>query len=152
MTSSARSSCRLALVALLALLGAACGADVVNEPSGASAGVGGASTTGSGRTTGATGLATTAQGAGGAVSSVSSGSTVSSSGSGTTSSGGEVHTMCYKPDPGAACADARTAPWPLCQDCQSGKGCTFFGEIVSGPIFGDGMCCYEVTGDCVPNP
>jgi hypothetical protein len=64
-----------------------------------------------------------------------------------------THQLCYAPDPDARCAPAgKEAEFLLCDDCGGGKGCSFFGLVVQGPFVQDGACCYEVTGDCVPNP
>jgi hypothetical protein len=59
-------------------------------------------------------------------------------------------TLCYTPDRAMPCAQGDEAAFQLCQ-C-GGKGCTFYGQIVSGPNEVDGKCCYDLYGDCVPNP
>jgi len=59
--------------------------------------------------------------------------------------------MCFKYDPGPPCPTPEEAPGHLCTPCP-GKGCYFQGEVVGGPVFADGSCCYDVMGDCYPAP
>jgi len=128
-------------------VGPSCGGDVISEPDGKSGGAGGA---------GAAGSTASGTGANGSSASSSSSSGVGgidiTSSAQSSSSGGEVHTMCFTwDDPSLPCPTVEEAPGHLCTPCP-GKGCSFIGQVLGRGVFQNGSCCYEVTGDCVPNP
>jgi len=56
------------------------------------------------------------------------------------------------PDPNHICASLRAAAGLLCGHCMGGKGCSFLGQVLAGPFVTPDGCCYDVTGDGVPNP
>lgn len=134
---------------LVVLAAVACSGGV-EAPDGASGAASGTSTGG-----GAGGAGAVTTGSGSSAASASSGggrfdpAVASSSSSG--GGAGEVHEMCFGYDPGPPCPTMEEAPGHLCDPC-FGKGCYFVGEVVGGPVFEDGACCYDVVGECIPAP
>ncbi len=61
-----------------------------------------------------------------------------------------IEVLCYIPD--EPCAALEQAGFELCSSCGGLKGCTFIGTVLAGPFTENGSCCYEVAGECVPNP